>query len=208
MGSPGSGAEASAAAPPGRRATRRQDIIVAAAELFADAGYPAVGMDQIGAAAGITGPAIYRHFDSKAGVLAAVFDGIVDAVAARTAGGRDLEPGEPEPEPTAELGRLVTWYAAAVAQRRRLMAVWVREVHHLPPEHRLGLENRQRALVRRWRTLLAQVHPDWSVEQVRTAVHGAFGLLNSVGTFDSSLSDADLAGELDLLTRRSLALPA
>ncbi len=44
-------------------------------------------MDQIGAAAGITGPAIYRHFDSKAAILAAVFDGIIDAVtaSARTA---------------------------------------------------------------------------------------------------------------------------
>ncbi|MTD17340.1 TetR family transcriptional regulator [Nakamurella sp. YIM 132087] len=187
---------------PDRRAARQHDIVSAAADLFADSGYPAVGMDQIGAAAGITGPAIYRHFGSKAAVLAAVFEGIVTAVAAEPA----ADSGD-TPDPVADLLAQIDVYAHAVAERRKLMAVWVREVHHLPPEHRLGLEQRQRALVRRWRTRTAQIHPDWTVEQVRTAVHAAFGMLNSVGTFDSPLSDGDLAAELDLLVRRALELP-
>ena len=62
------------------RISRREVIVTAAADLFARSGYAAVGMDDIGAAAGVTGPAIYRHFDSKAAVLAAVFDRIIDAV--------------------------------------------------------------------------------------------------------------------------------
>ena len=37
-------------------------------------------MDDIGAAAGVTGPAIYRHFGAKASVLTAVFDRVIDAV--------------------------------------------------------------------------------------------------------------------------------
>jgi AcrR family transcriptional regulator len=159
-------------------------------------------MDQIGAAAGITGPAIYRHFDSKAAILAAVFDGIIDAVTAPPA---NPPPNEP---PADELVALIEVYAAAVASRRRLMAVFVREVHHLPPEHGAQLADRQRALVRQWRSLLAAVHPEWSAEVVRTTVHGCFGMLNALGTFDSALSDAELAATLVLMATRMLQLDA
>jgi AcrR family transcriptional regulator len=189
-----------AAAPRRRRGSRRTHIVTAAAELFAADGYPAAGMDQIGAAAGITGPAIYRHFDSKAAILAAVFDGIIDAVTAAPA---DPLPDQP---PADELLTLIHVYAAAVAARRRLMAVFVREVHHLPPEHRTQLAHRQRALVRQWCGLLTAVHPGWSAEVVRTTVHGCFGMLNALGTFDSALPDDELATTLVLMAGRMLQL--
>ena len=192
---------APAAPVPRRRGSRRAHIVTAAAELFAADGYPAAGMDQIGAAAGITGPAIYRHFDSKAAVLAAVFDGIIDAVTAAPGSVPD------EQSPAAELLALVRVYAAAVASRRRLMAVFVREVHHLPPEHGADLADRQRVLVRQWRTLVSLVHPDWPPEVVRATVHGCFGMLNALGTFDSALTDDELADTLVSLATRMLDLP-
>ena len=86
------------------------------------------------------------------------------------------------------------------------MAVFIREVHHLPSEDRDLLVARQRALVGRWRSLLGQVHPDWDSERVRTAVHGAFGMVNAVGTFESPLSDQDLAGQLSALASTALEL--
>lgn len=181
-----------------RGAERRSEIVTAAGDLFAASGYPAVGMDQIGAASGITGPAIYRHFDSKAAVLAAVIDGIIDA-AMRV-------PADCADDPATRLTALVRVYADAVAARRHLMAVFVREVHHLPPEHRAGLEARQRTLVRQWRTLLAQVHPDWDTETVRTVVHATFGMLNSIGTFTSPLTDEQLSEQLRQLAARALDL--
>ena len=183
-----------------RRGSRRLHIVNAAADLFATDGYPAAGMDQIGAAAGITGPAIYRHFDSKAAILAAVFDGIIDAVTE--------VPAEPpiDSGPAAQLAALVGVYARAVAARRRLMGVFVREVHHLPPEHQVRLDERQRVLVRQWRSLLSQVHPSWSAEVIRANVHGCFGMLNALGTFDSALPDDELARTLVQLARRMLEL--
>ena len=57
---------------------RRQRILSAAAELVAERGYHEVGMADIGAAAGITGSAIYRHFDGKSAVLVAMFDHVID----------------------------------------------------------------------------------------------------------------------------------
>ena len=181
--------------------SRRSSIISAAAELFATDGYPSAGMDRIGAAAGITGPAIYRHFSAKSAVLAAVFDGILDAVTARPAVPPD------DGDPAAALRAVVEVYAGAVASRRRLMAVFVREVHHLPAEHRSGLDERQRRLVREWRTLLAAVHPQWTGEVVRTCVHGCFGMLNSVGTYDAGLEDDELTQVLTELAGRILDLP-
>jgi AcrR family transcriptional regulator len=189
----------------GRGLRRRRAIVEAAADLFARRGYPAVGMDDIGAAAGVTGPAIYRHFESKASVLAAVIDGIIDAVdrPGPAAGSADGPPAEP----AITLAEHIARYASAVAERRELMAVFVREVHHLPDEQAQQLRHRQRDLVARWRVLLAQVHPDWPAEQVRTAVHAVFGMLNAVGTFASPLDDEDLADQLTALASHALALP-
>jgi hypothetical protein len=88
------------------------------------------------------------------------------------------------------------------------MAVFIREVHHLPPEDGELLVERQRVLVGRWRTLLAQAQPEWDTERVRTAVHGAFGMLNAVGTFASPLTDRELADQLSELALAALRLPA
>lgn len=182
-----------------RGARRREAIIAAAASLFAERGYAAVGIDDIGAAAGITGPAIYRHFDSKAAVLTAVLSGIIDVVS----GMQEL----PHQDSRALLQARIRHYASGVAERRELMAVFVREVHHLPTLHAEALRQRQRELVTAWRSDVSVVHPDWSPEYVRTSVHAVFGMLNAVGTFSSPLSDDELASELVSLAVRALALP-
>ena len=49
--------------------TRREQILAAAAELFARHGFHGVGIDDIGSAVGISGPALYRHFRSKDAML-------------------------------------------------------------------------------------------------------------------------------------------
>src|SRR4051812_49754568 len=50
--------------------SRREQILRAAAQLFAQRGSRNVGVDDIGAAVGVTGPAIYRHFAGKDAMLA------------------------------------------------------------------------------------------------------------------------------------------
>src|SRR5947208_17071867 len=57
-----------------RTSVRRQELIAAAARLFASRGYYAVTVDDIGDALGLSGPALYRHFPSKEALLVAVFD--------------------------------------------------------------------------------------------------------------------------------------
>ena len=52
----------------------------ATATLVAERGYHQVGVDEIGAAAGVTGAAIYRHFSGKQELLVAVIERAVDAL--------------------------------------------------------------------------------------------------------------------------------
>ena len=63
------GSERLATANLGRMA-RRDEILSTAAELFAARGFHGVSVADIGAACGISGPALYKHFASKDAVLA------------------------------------------------------------------------------------------------------------------------------------------
>src|ERR1022692_2575939 len=64
--------------PATRPPDRKEAILRASATLFAQKGFAAVGIDDIGAAVGITGPAIYRHFPGKDAVLTAVILSLLD----------------------------------------------------------------------------------------------------------------------------------
>src|SRR5205814_10066818 len=54
-----------------RRRTRREEILEIAVGLAATRVYHVVSMDDSGAAAGVTGPALYHHFAGKEAMLAA-----------------------------------------------------------------------------------------------------------------------------------------
>src|SRR5271167_737728 len=52
------------------KAERRLQLVRAAARLFAERGFRAVSMEDLAAEAGVSGPAVYRHFASKEALLA------------------------------------------------------------------------------------------------------------------------------------------
>ncbi|MBA4101608.1 MAG: TetR family transcriptional regulator, partial [Arthrobacter sp.] len=51
---------------------RRQALLSSAAALFAVDGFNRVSLEDLGAAAGVSGPAVYRHFSGKQAVLGAL----------------------------------------------------------------------------------------------------------------------------------------
>jgi AcrR family transcriptional regulator len=57
-----------------RRAERREQILAAATQAFARAGFAATSLDDIAAAAGVSRAILYRHFDSKTDLYRAVLD--------------------------------------------------------------------------------------------------------------------------------------
>jgi AcrR family transcriptional regulator len=63
--------------PPRRRLPvpeRRAVIVEAAGRLFGERGYEATRLDQVAAAAGVTKPVLYRHFDSKKALYLALLE--------------------------------------------------------------------------------------------------------------------------------------
>src|SRR3954447_25808027 len=60
---------------------RRQSILSAAADAFADRGFAATSMDDVASAAGITRLVVYRHFDSKESLYIAVLEAVSQRLA-------------------------------------------------------------------------------------------------------------------------------
>ena len=70
----------------------RHSCIAAAERLVAERGFLAVRLEDIGAAAGVSGPAIYRHFPNKEALLVELLVGISTRLLAGATGRRRRAP--------------------------------------------------------------------------------------------------------------------
>ena len=161
------------------RGERRERILASATSLFEENGFHGAGIDDIAAAAGVTGPAIYRHFKNKDAVLVALFDrlaerlaAILDTVAAEGDGVEHRRQG---------LETLVRLHVRLAFEERALIVIYISEERNLPDAQRRRVRRFQRAYVEAWADLLRPLRPDLSDDERRTAVHAAIGLLNSTG---------------------------
>jgi AcrR family transcriptional regulator len=155
-----------------RQGGRREVIVESAARLFAHRGYPATGIDEIGAAAGITGPGVYRHFDNKNDVLGEVVRRAVDqvlegvsAVVARADSDWEVLEG------------LVRNMVDHVLDDRAAWAVVVREQRHLDPAAQRALGKAHRLHIEEWVHALSGARPDLADAEVRVLVHGVLGVV-------------------------------
>lgn len=170
----------------------------AAADLFAARGYHAVGIDDIGAAAGITGPGVYRHFTSKQALLESLCDRAMDRML-------DLARAVPatQGEPHAALEALVELHVDFAVGERELLGVWVREQRALSDDVRRSLRARQRSYELVWRDVVTPLRDDLSAEEVAVAVRSTLALLNATALLDAKVP----ADRLSSLLRR-MALSA
>jgi AcrR family transcriptional regulator len=171
---------------------RKQRILAAAAELGARRGYHAISLADIGAEAGIVGSGIYRHFGSKAAILAALLDQVMDRIADGAAG--VLAAGGSD---AFVLSELVRDHIATALEDREVLAVYHREIHTLPEEARRRLRRRQRHFIEEWVHLLAPLRPDLTDGELRLAVHAAIGAIQSTLFFRSGLPRGQLAARLE-----------
>ena len=167
---------------------RRQRILEAAADLVAERGYHEVGMTDIGAAAGITGSAIYRHFDGKSDVLVTMFDRVIDDLTAGAA-----ETAESDAQPLEALRALIHGQIRFVIQDRTLAQVYYNEIANLPAEDRRRLRRKQRLYLDEWVRQLALLEPGTPDATLRARVHAAIGAIQSVLQYRSGLPAPELA---------------
>nr|WP_243741808.1 TetR/AcrR family transcriptional regulator [Actinomycetospora succinea] len=178
-------------------------MLAAAAELVARHGYHAVGMADIGAAAGIVGSGIYRHFDSKAALLSALLEQLMDEMERSAAQAVASADGDRE-----AIGRLVAVHVRFAIEERRLLQVYYREAHHLPEDDLRRLRRAQRHYVEEWVIALAPLRKDLSDAELRVVVHAALGTTQAVLFHHSGLAADRLAEMLEGMARGCLGLDA
>jgi AcrR family transcriptional regulator len=157
------------------RPSRREQILQAAAQLFAERGSRAVGVDDVGAAVGVTGPAIYRHFASKDAMLAEMLLRISEHL---LAGGseRVADAGD---DAAAQLRALIAFHVDFALDNPALITVQDRDLGSLTDTDAAQVRRLQRRYVEVWVTVLAGMHLGDDAATSRARAHAVFGLINS-----------------------------
>lgn len=174
-----------------RRRTRRDEIIEIAVGLFAARGYHGVSMDDIGSAAGVTGPALYHHFAGKEAMLVAalipVSEGLLEGGRARVS--------QHDGNARGALESLIDFHVEFALANPAVIALHLHELDRLPEEPRRQIRRLQRLYVEEWVNVLTALRPELSAGEARVLAHAAFGLMNSTPF---------LGGEVDKERRAAL----
>jgi AcrR family transcriptional regulator len=178
--------------------TRREQILAAAAELFARRGFHGVGIDDIGAAVGISGPALYRHFRSKDAMLGEMLRAISEYLLA--GGQRKMAEAD---GPAQALPELVAFHVDFALDNSALITVQERDLANLAEPDRHQVRTLQRKYVEVWVHAIRASVPTSSEGAARAAAHAVFGLLNS--TPYSAAAELDRDAMAALLNRMALA---
>lgn len=173
---------------------RRRELLDIAAELFAERGFANVTVDDIGDAAGVSGPALYHHFTGKEALLGEMLVGISEFLL--EGGRRVIDEGGPD-----ELDRLVRFHAEFAVGNRALITLHFRDLVHATDSDRSKVRNLQARYVGLWADALCRSAPGVDRRPAQAIVHAVFGLLNST-PFSTRLPRDQM---LDLLTSMATA---
>ena len=178
---------------------RRERILRAAAGLVAARGYHAVSMADIGAAAGIVGSGVYRHFDSKAAVLRALLDEGMQRLRREAAAA--VGSGRPDDE---VLDALVRDQVRFAVDESVLVRLWLREVRTLPDPDRRRLRRWQRSYLEEWVHTVRRLRPELADAEARARVHVAIGAIQSAATWNAGIPRDELVALLSECANRCL----
>jgi len=132
-----------------RTRVRRADIVAAALELFADKGYLATTMDDIGRAVNVRGPSLYKHVTSKQDLLVEIMESSMATVL------RDHAVAVGSTDDVADqLRRAVEAHVRFHARHRLEAFVGTRELRHLSDGNRAAMAARRRDYERGFRVLV------------------------------------------------------
>ncbi|MGQ0843768.1 MAG: TetR/AcrR family transcriptional regulator [Sporichthyaceae bacterium] len=191
------------------RTPRQQELLVAAARLFARDGYHAVGINDISAEVGLSGPALYRHYPSKEALLIAVFD---DAITTHLE--EVVELARSIRDPLDALDAIVANHIDFVFDQTDAIVTWRMEYRSLPEGDRHRLRYLQRLYTEEWVRAVAALRPECKIDQIRVMCQGAIAMIQSATEFQSRLPREVVGPTLAAMALHSLvgtpaaALPA
>jgi AcrR family transcriptional regulator len=157
------------------KSDRRSLLLRAAERQFAERGYLAVRLEDIGAAADVSGPAIYRHFPNKEAMLVELLVGISTRL--HDGGRAVVEKADGDAE--AALSGLVDFHLDFALGEPDLIRIQDRDLDQLPAPARRQVRRSQRQYVEVWVAVLRDVHPGLDEADARLTAHATFGLINS-----------------------------
>lgn len=146
---------------------RKQQILLAARDLFVQRGYPNVSMALIAESVGITAGGLYRHFDNKAILL----DEVITESFAYLDSPLELEDFEDA----------VTAALEQVHDRPHLADLWAHEVRYLSQDRRRQLRGRMLAYSRSLVPALRREQPGLDPEQQELLAWAAQSVLSCAG---------------------------
>jgi AcrR family transcriptional regulator len=183
-----------------RKSDRRLQLLSAAERLFAERGFLAVRLEDIGAAAGVSGPAIYRHFPNKESLLVELLVGISTRL---LAGAREVRSGETDA--AAALDGLIDFHLDFALGEPDLIRIQDRDLAHLPAAAERQVRRAQRQYVEVWVGVLRELEPALAEADARLMAHAVFGLLNST---PHSLKPADGTAARSRAVMRAMTVAA
>ena len=155
----------------------REAIMAAAADLFRERGLRETSLADIGAAAGVSGPAIYRYFKSKGELLSL----LIEEAAILWRGTVDEVLNEDTP-PLVTLERLIDAAIELQLRNGNLRDVFVQSYRSLDDDARRRVARIERVRTAEWAHVLLEVRPGLTDEEARAAVYMVDGMLRSVTT--------------------------
>jgi AcrR family transcriptional regulator len=181
------------------KAERRQQLVRAASRLFAERGFRSVSLEDLAADAGVSGPAVYRHFASKEALLA---DLLIDVSEQLLEQGLHRAYGSP----IEAMKSLIAFHTDFALRDRDLIRIQDHDFANLAAEDARTVSRLQREYLDVWVRVYREVDPTQSESVARTKIQAVFGLLNSTPHSASHRDIETTRSVLEQLAMKALGL--
>lgn len=170
---------------------RKEQILEQAVRLFTERGFHSVKLEDIAEAAGVTARALYRHYDNKQALLAAVI---------RTAQENYLHAREPDgprgDAPARPLDVELPDLIAAAIATRALTVLWQREARYLNQADRADVRSRINTIVAGMEASVRLELPDLDTRHSELRAWAVSSTMTSLGRHNLTLPRDDLTALL------------
>jgi AcrR family transcriptional regulator len=181
-------------------ASRREALLAVAAPLIHERGFRAVSHEDLGNAAGITGPSVYKHFESKDEILETLVDRATSTLLVFLH--RDIRMAASAQD---ALDRHLASYTQLVHEHTSLYALIETDALHLTGTARSKLKRLRQEYRTEWVTLLRASRPELTPKDAQVLVHAALTIINDLSRTKHLRRGPLLTGRLVTLAQASLA---
>jgi AcrR family transcriptional regulator len=171
---------------------QRDAMLAAAAQLFAERGYPAASIADLAAQFGVSKALLYHYYRDKEHLLFDIADRYVDRLVQLT---EQVELSAAAPEST--LRQLIEHFMVAYEHAGAFHRVLVQDVKYLSPGHRARVRGKQRQVIETFARAIAAAAPDLAGNKLlKPVTMTLFGMMNWTFTWlrpEGPVAHAELA---------------